>query len=162
MRSFRYLFGMSWLLLWGLAVVSAKDSPVREVRIQDISTVEGVRDNSLVGYGMVVGLNGTGDRQQTLFPAQTLLSILQKMGVQVTGTLTSMQVRNIAAVFITATLPPFPVPGRELMSMSHPLATPRAWKAGFCCSVHSTRLMAKPTRPRRALSCLVGTRQAFA
>ena|SRR5208337_1627489 len=114
MRSFRYLFGMSWLLLWGLAVVSAKDSPVREVRIQDISTVEGVRDNSLVGYGMVVGLNGTGDRQQTLFPAQTLLSILQKMGVQVTGTLTSMQVRNIAAVFITATLPPFSSPGTRI------------------------------------------------
>ena len=114
MRSFRHLFGMSWLLLWSLAVVSAKDSPVRVVRIQDISTVEGVRDNSLVGYGMVVGLNGSGDRQQTLFPAQTLLSILQKMGVQVTGTLTSMQVRNIAAVFITATLPPFSSPGTRI------------------------------------------------
>jgi flagellar P-ring protein precursor FlgI len=105
---------MSWLLLWSLAVASAKDSPAREVRIQDISTVEGVRDNSLIGYGMVVGLNNTGDHQQTLFPAQTLVSILQKMGVQVTGTLTSMQVRNIAAVFITATLPPFSSPGTRI------------------------------------------------
>jgi flagellar P-ring protein precursor FlgI len=114
MRSFFYLLGISWLLLWSLAVVSAKDSPVRVVRIQDISTVEGVRDNSLIGYGMVVGLNGSGDRQQTLFPAQTLLNILRKMGVQVSGTLTSMQVRNIAAVFITATLPPFSSPGTRI------------------------------------------------
>lgn len=114
MRSLFYPFGMSWLLLWSLAVVTAKDTPVRVVRIQDISTVEGVRDNSLIGYGMVVGLNGSGDRQQTLFPAQTLLNILRKMGVQVSGTLTSMQVRNIAAVFITATLPPFSSPGTRI------------------------------------------------
>jgi flagellar P-ring protein precursor FlgI len=97
---------MTWLLVSSLAGGTAEDSPVRVVPIQDISTVEGIRDNSLIGYGMVVGLNGTGDRQQTLFPAQTLLNILRKMGVQVAGTLTSMQVRNIAAVFITATLPP--------------------------------------------------------
>jgi flagellar P-ring protein precursor FlgI len=84
------------------------------VRIQDISTVEGVRENSLIGYGMVVGLNNSGDRQQTLFPAQTLVNILRKMGVQVSGTLTAMQVRNIAAVFITATLPPFSRPGTRI------------------------------------------------
>jgi flagellar P-ring protein precursor FlgI len=105
---------MSWLLVWGLAVGPARDTPVRAVRIQDISTVEGVRENSLIGYGMVVGLNNSGDRQQTLFPAQTLVNILRKMGVQVSGTLTSMQVRNIAAVFITATLPPFSSPGTRI------------------------------------------------
>jgi flagellar P-ring protein precursor FlgI len=105
---------MSWLLVWGPAVGAARDIPVRAVRIQDISTVEGVRENSLIGYGMVVGLNNSGDRQQTLFPAQTLVNILRKMGVQVSGTLTSMQVRNIAAVFITATLPPFSSPGTRI------------------------------------------------
>ena len=114
MRSLRYLFGISWLLVWGLAVGPARDTPLREVRIQDISTVEGVRENSLIGYGMVVGLNNSGDRQQTLFPAQTLVNILRKMGVQVSGTLTAMQVRNIAAVFITATLPPFSRPGTRI------------------------------------------------
>jgi flagellar P-ring protein precursor FlgI len=115
MRSFRYLFGMSWLLVWCLAVGSARDIPLRPVRIQDISTVEGVRENSLIGYGMVVGLNNSGDRQQTLFPAQTLVNILRKMGVQVpSNELTQMQVRNIAAVFITATLPPFSSPGTRI------------------------------------------------
>jgi flagellar P-ring protein precursor FlgI len=114
MRSFHYLFGMSWLLVWGLAVGPARDTPLRAVRIQDISMIEGVRENSLIGYGMVVGLNNSGDRQQTLFPAQTLVNILRKMGVQVSGTLTSMQVRNIAAVFITATLPPFSSPGTRI------------------------------------------------
>ncbi len=84
------------------------------MRIQDIATVEGVRDNSLIGYGMVVGLNNTGDRQQTLFPAQTLVNVLRKMGVQLSGSLTSMQVRNIAAVFVTATLPPFSSPGTRI------------------------------------------------
>jgi flagellar P-ring protein precursor FlgI len=105
---------MSWLLLWGVAVSCAKDAPAKVVRIQDISTVEGIRENSLIGYGMVVGLNNSGDRQQTLFPAQTLVNILRKMGVQLSGTLTSMQVRNIAAVFITATLPPFSSPGTRI------------------------------------------------
>jgi flagellar P-ring protein precursor FlgI len=106
---------MSWLLIWGLAVGPARDTPLRAVRIQDISTVEGVRENSLIGYGMVVGLNNSGDRQQTLFPAQTLVNILRKMGVQVpSNELTQMQVRNIAAVFITATLPPFSSPGTRI------------------------------------------------
>jgi flagellar P-ring protein precursor FlgI len=114
MRSIHYLFGMSWLLVWGLALGAARDTPVKTVRIQDISTIQGVRENSLIGYGMVVGLNNSGDRQQTLFPAQTLVNVLRKMGVQVSGTLTSMQVRNIAAVFITATLPPFSSPGTRI------------------------------------------------
>ena len=109
-----WLLGLSWLLVWGLAVGRARDVVLRPVRIQDITTVEGVRENSLIGYGMVVGLNNSGDRQQTLFPAQTLVNILRKMGVQLSGTLTSMQVRNIAAVFITATLPPFSSPGTRI------------------------------------------------
>ena len=108
------LLGISWLLVWGLTVGRARDAVLRPVRIQDITTVEGVRENSLIGYGMVVGLNNSGDRQQTLFPAQTLVNILRKMGVQLSGTLTSMQVRNIAAVFITATLPPFSSPGTRI------------------------------------------------
>ena len=114
MKLSRYFLGITSLLVWGLAVPSARDTPLRPVRIQDITTVEGVRENSLIGYGMVVGLNNSGDRQQTLFPAQTLVNILRKMGVQLSGTLTSMQVRNIAAVFITATLPPFSSPGTRI------------------------------------------------
>jgi len=114
MRFSRCLMAMSWLLVWGLACGSARDAVLRPVRIQDITTVEGVRENSLIGYGMVVGLNNSGDRQQTIFPAQTLVNILRKMGVQLSGSLSSMQVRNIAAVFITATLPPFSSPGTRI------------------------------------------------
>jgi flagellar P-ring protein precursor FlgI len=112
LRSSLYLVILLWL--WAAAVLAASDAPSKLVRIQDISTVEGVRDNSLIGYGMVVGLNGTGDRQQTLFPVQTLGNILRKMGVQLPATATSIQVRNIAAVFATATLPPFSSPGTRI------------------------------------------------
>jgi flagellar P-ring protein precursor FlgI len=81
--------------------------------LKDITTVEGVRDNMLMGYGLVAGLNGTGDRQQTIFSIQTLASILQKMGVNVASPQT-MLVHNIAAVFVTATLPPFAQPGMRV------------------------------------------------
>lgn len=82
------------------------------VRVKDITTIEGIRENPLVGYGLVVGLNGTGDRQQTIFSTQTLSNILQRMGVQITGN--AIKVNNIAAVFVTANLPAFSQPGMQL------------------------------------------------
>jgi len=92
------------------------DATVHRVRIKDVATIEGVRDNQLIGYGIVVGLNGTGDSQQTVFPVQTLISTLQRMGVNVptTGSANSLRVQNMAAVFIAATLPPFAEPGTKL------------------------------------------------
>lgn len=87
------------------------ESSIR-VLVRDISSVEGVRDNSLVGYGLIVGLNGTGDRRQTMFTTQTLSSVLQRMGVQVSPA--SMRVNNVAAVFVTASLPPFARSGTPL------------------------------------------------
>jgi flagellar P-ring protein FlgI len=86
---------------------------IHTAQLKDITTVEGVRDNMLMGYGLVAGLNGTGDRQQTIFSIQTLASILQKMGVTVASPQT-MLVHNIAAVFVTATLPPFSQPGMRI------------------------------------------------
>lgn len=83
-------------------------------RIKDITTIEGVRDNQLIGYGLVVGLAGTGDKQQTFFSVQTLANMLQRLGVNVKNNLTTIQVRNIAAVFVTATLPPFSRPGMKI------------------------------------------------
>jgi flagellar P-ring protein precursor FlgI len=74
--------------------------------------VEGVRDNQLIGYGMVVGLHGTGDSQQTVFSVQTLANLLQKMGVQFAAS--AVVVKNIAGVFVTATLPPFARPGTPI------------------------------------------------
>jgi flagellar P-ring protein precursor FlgI len=84
----------------------------RGAQIKDITTIEGVRDNALVGYGMVVGLNRTGDSQQTVFSTQTLANLLQRMGVQVPAT--SIRVNNMAAVFVTAELPPFARPGMKI------------------------------------------------
>jgi len=92
------------------------DTAARRVRIKDVATIEGVRDNQLIGYGIVVGLSGTGDSQQTVFPVQTLISTLQRMGVNVptTGSANTLRVQNMAAVFIAATLPPFAEPGTKL------------------------------------------------
>jgi flagellar P-ring protein precursor FlgI len=83
-------------------------------RIKDLTTVEGIRDNQLVGYGLVVGLNGTGDKQQTIFSIQTLANMLQRMGINIKSQLTNVQVRNIAAVFVTANIPPFSRPGMKM------------------------------------------------
>ena len=86
--------------------------PSRQVLVRDITTIEGVRDNMLVGYGLVVGLRGTGDRQQTIFTVQTLANAMQKMGVLISPS--TVVVKNVAAVFITASLPPFSRPGSRL------------------------------------------------
>jgi len=85
----------------------AQTTPLREV-----ATVEGVRENPLIGYGLVVGLNGTGDRRQTLFTTQMLANILQKMGMQIAPG--SVRVNNVAAVFVTASLPAFARSGTRL------------------------------------------------
>jgi len=81
-------------------------------RLRDIASMEGVRANQLIGYGLVVGLNGTGDRQQTFFPLQTLANMLQRMGVIFNAQ--TATVKNIAAVFVTSTLPPFAHPGAQV------------------------------------------------
>lgn len=83
-----------------------------QARIKDIASIEGIRDNQLVGYGLVVGLQGTGDSQQTTFPTQTLAAMLLRMGVSVPAA--SIRVNNLAAVFVSATLPPFSQPGTKL------------------------------------------------
>jgi len=104
------------MIALGLALLptflDAKETSPRQVRLRDLTTVEGVRDNLLIGYGLVVGLNGTGDRQQTVFSVQTLANLMQKMGVQFSAS--AVVVKNIAAVFVTATLPPFARPGTQI------------------------------------------------
>jgi flagellar P-ring protein precursor FlgI len=103
------------LLLCAISAFGEDDTvttPRRQARVKDISSVEGIRDNQLVGYGIVVGLNGTGDSQQTTFPTQTLAAILLRMGVGVPAS--AIRVQNIAAVFVSATLPPFARSGTKL------------------------------------------------
>ncbi len=81
-------------------------------RLKEVASLEGVRDNQLMGYGLIVGLNGTGDKRQTVFSAQALTNILQRMGVTVAPA--AILVRNMAAVMVTATLPPFAQPGTRI------------------------------------------------
>ncbi len=81
-------------------------------RIKELVTIEGVRDNQLMGYGLVVGLNGTGDKRQTFFSAQTMANMLERFGVQAPGQ--AMLVRNMAAVMVTANLPAFAQPGGRI------------------------------------------------
>src|SRR6266853_1543965 len=69
-------------------------------RLKDLVSIEGVRENQLIGYGLVVGLAGTGDRRQTYFSAQSLTNILERMGLTVPAT--AIQVKNTAATMITA------------------------------------------------------------
>lgn len=108
---------MRWLsvaaLLTALAAAQGED---HKVLIRDVASVEGIRNNSLIGYGLVVGLRGTGDKQQTYFTIQTLASILQRMGVEIPSAVlqSTVQVKNVAAVFVTANLPPFSRPGMPL------------------------------------------------
>ena len=99
--------GSCWLAL--IALAAAENAPNRQVMVRDLTTISGVRENPLIGYGVVVGLKRTGDSQQTLFTTQTLANVLQRLGVQITPA--SVQVRNVAAVMVTASLPSFARPG---------------------------------------------------
>ena len=104
---------------FALAAALAHGEPTAQLaRVKDVATIEGIRDNQLVGYGLVVGLRGTGDSSQTVFPAQTLISALERMGITVPQTgsnsASNMQVKNMAAVFVVATLPPFTRPGYRM------------------------------------------------
>jgi len=105
---------VSLLLALGITAPGARaaEEKVHTAHLKDVTSVEGIRDNPLMGYGLVAGLNGTGDRQQTIFSTQTLANMLQRMGVTVSPT--TMLVHNIAAVFVTATLPPFARPGMRI------------------------------------------------
>ena len=81
-------------------------------RVKELTSIEGVRDNQLVGYGLVVGLNGTGDKRQTVFASQSLTNLLERMGLTVNPA--SIQVKNVAAVLLTANLPPFAQTGTRI------------------------------------------------
>jgi flagellar P-ring protein FlgI len=101
-----------------LCTFAGAEVPGHPARVKDVATIEGIRDNQLVGYGLVVGLRGSGDSSQTVFPAQTLISALERMGITVPQTgsnsASNMQVKNMAAVFVVATLPPFSRPGYRI------------------------------------------------
>ena len=88
--------------------------PAQAERLKDIASVQGVRDNPLIGYGLMVGLDGSGDQtMQTPFTTQSLNNMLVQLGVTMPAG-TSMQLKNVAAVMVTAVLPPFARPGQSI------------------------------------------------
>ena len=100
-----------------LAVIWASASQATEVRIKDLVEFDGVRGNDLIGYGLVVGLNGTGDGiRNAPFTEDIMSNILERLGVNVTGE--QFRPKNVAAVLITAELPPFARAGSCLLYTS--------------------------------------------
>ncbi|MFN4264163.1 MAG: flagellar basal body P-ring protein FlgI [Aquabacterium sp.] len=108
---------IKWLIAMAFTAASAAmwwPVEAHAVRLKEIAAVQGVRPNQLMGYGMVVGLDGTGDQTTSApFTAQSMNAMLQQLGITVpTGA--AMQLKNVAAVLVTATLPPFAQPGQAL------------------------------------------------
>ncbi|MEO5659913.1 MAG: flagellar basal body P-ring protein FlgI [Polaromonas sp.] len=88
--------------------------PAQAERLKDLASIQGVRDNPLIGYGLMVGLDGSGDQtMQTPFTTQSLNNMLGQLGITVPPG-TNMQLKNVAAVMVTATLPPFARPGQNI------------------------------------------------
>jgi flagellar P-ring protein precursor FlgI len=109
---------LRWVVLLAFAAASSAlwwpANASATVRLKELAAVEGVRSNKLVGYGLVVGLDGTGDQTtQTPFTTQSLQAMLQQMGVTLPAGVT-VQLRNVAGVMITAELPPFARPGQNI------------------------------------------------
>jgi flagellar P-ring protein precursor FlgI len=103
-----------WLCLLVLTLAALFSPSAHATRIKEVAAIQGVRTNALTGYGLVVGLDGTGDQTtQTPFTTQSLQAMLQQMGVTVPAG-ASMQLRNVAAVMVTAQLPAFAQPGQTI------------------------------------------------
>jgi len=94
------------------AIVLFSSDSAHAIRIKEIASFDGVRDNQLIGYGLVVGLNGTGDGNQVKFQVQSLVNALERMGVTINRA--DVTVKNVAAVMVTATLPPYSKQGMKI------------------------------------------------
>ena len=105
-------------------------APAEAARIKEVASVQGVRMNQLVGYGLVVGLDGTGDQTTSApFATQSLLALLQQMGVTVPAG-TNMQLKNLATVMVTAQLPAFAQPGQAIDVNVSSLANAKSLRGG--------------------------------
>ena len=121
------------LLINLVVLVGALFSPLTAdaVRIKDIGVIEGVRENQLIGYGLVVGLDSTGDRViGGQFTIQAMMSMLNKMGVNLVIDPIQLLTRNIASVMVTAKLPPFSKPGMTLDAVVSSMANAKSLQGG--------------------------------
>jgi len=118
-------------VLVSLLLFSALSGSVHAERIKDLVTIQGIRSNQVVGYGLVVGLDGTGDQtMQTPFTVQSINNMLGQMGVNLPPGGPVLQLRNIAAVMITASLPPFARPGQTIDVTVSSMGNARSLRGG--------------------------------
>ena len=118
------------LVLFGTAVICQENDNKLDIRVKDLAQIEGVRSNQLIGYGLVVGLNRTGDRvQQNQFSRQTVQNLLERMGISTTAN--TLKPENVAAVMVTATLPPFVRQGSKLDVTVSSIADARSLQGGI-------------------------------
>jgi flagellar P-ring protein precursor FlgI len=115
-----------WLVFAALAVLPPAASA--QVRVKDVATLNGYQPVPLVGYGLVIGLNKTGDRRQTMFTAQSLAATLERLGVSVVGE--DIKIENTAAVLVTAELPPFARAGARLDVTASSIGDARSLQGG--------------------------------
>lgn len=117
------------ILLWLMAGLMVADA-ARAERIKDLATIAGVRNNQLAGYGLVVGLDNSGDQTtQTPFTVQSIINMLSGMGVNLPPGL-SLQLKNVAAVVVTATLPPFARAGQQIDITVSSIGNAKSLKGG--------------------------------
>src|SRR5690606_29194669 len=120
LRSRTMSYFVSLLLRAAVAFIAASifytgASQAAPERIKDLASIAGVRSNQLMGYGLVVGLDGSGDQTtQTPFTVQSISNMLSNLGITVPATGTTMQLKNVAAVMVTANLPAFAQPGQQI------------------------------------------------
>ena len=113
------------------AVVSlAFAVPAFGARLKDIASIEGVRQNQLSGYGLVAGLNGTGDSQQAIFTVQSVLNMLRRRGLTLNINPRQLQIKNVAAVSVTAALPPFARQGGRIDAQVSSLGDAKSLQGG--------------------------------
>ncbi len=125
-------------VLWMVCAIAGSTigwaEPARAARLKEVASVQGVRSNSLIGYGLVVGLDGTGDQTTSApFTTQSLASLLQQLGVTIPAG-TSIQLKNVAAVMVTAQLPAFAQPGQTIDVNVSSLANAKSLRGGMLIS----------------------------
>lgn len=124
-----YYFALFLCSLLAITTHAQKLNDRLTVRVKDIAEIEGVRGNQLLGYGLVIGLNRTGDKvQQNLYARQTLQNLLQRMGISTA--VDTLKPENIATVLVTATLPPFARQGSKIDVLVSSIGDARSLQGG--------------------------------
>jgi flagellar P-ring protein FlgI len=123
----RHLYPVLAIFWLACCIIAA---PAQAERIKDLASIQGVRTNQLIGYGLVVGLDGTGDQtNQTPFTVQALMSMLMQMGINLPPG-TNLRLRNVAAVMVTAVLPSFAQPGQTIDVTISSMGNARSLRGG--------------------------------